>query len=76
MKLTPWYPPEVKPVREGWYARKLLSDPDSIQYMNFWNGTRWYYNNDTYANAEAHFVGRPCGDIIVWHWRGLAEEPR
>ena len=75
MKLTPWYPPEVKPVREGWYARKLRTDNDRYQYMNYWDGNYWYYNVDGRAKAAANFVGHEC-HTNHWYWRGLAEEPK
>ena len=75
MKLTPWYPPEVKPVREGWYARKLCDDNDRYQYMNYWNGNYWYYNVDGAPKAEAHFIGHECLSYH-WQWRGLAENPK
>lgn len=41
-KYTDWYPPEIKPVRIGFYQRKyrptfsLADDPD------YWDGHDWY----------------------------------
>ncbi len=35
MKLTPWYPPDTKPVRTGWYECGCCN----LTY--FWSGKSW-----------------------------------
>ena len=35
--LTGWYPPEVKPVRKGWY----LVGFDTFHSLLKWNGSHW-----------------------------------
>jgi hypothetical protein len=35
MQLTPWYPPDTKPVRTGWYECKCCN----LRY--FWSGIGW-----------------------------------
>ena len=34
-KLTPWFPPEIKPVRKGWYECRCCTD------TFYWTGERW-----------------------------------
>ena len=38
MKLTPWYPGTVKPVRKGWYQRKYRHFGPSMCY---WDGKKF-----------------------------------
>jgi hypothetical protein len=45
-KLTPWFPPEVKPVRKGWYARDFGWRPSVREpEPQYWNGTAWFYGD-------------------------------
>jgi len=72
MKLTEWYPPEVKPVREGIYQCMYGTEkfPDII-YRKYKRGL-WYAYGDTIAQAEA----RDNVSSNAAPWRGLAEEPK
>lgn len=65
-KLTPWFPPEVKPVRVGVYR---------VAYGRYamWNGSKWGYAHSTIEYASAY----PFYDC-AWpdkQWRGLASKP-
>ncbi len=40
MKLTPWYPGDVKPVREGVYERDYINASPGKFYC-YWNGKYW-----------------------------------
>ena len=61
MKLSPWYPPSIQPVRRGCYEAKPLPNWHSHWIMK-WDGKHWIW---------------PDGDvsILAWTWRGLAEKP-
>jgi hypothetical protein len=64
-KLTPWFPPEVKPVRNGWYHTDHLElGPDYPAMDNrWWNGKKW--------------LSAPGGWVVAYqnrHWRGLTEK--
>lgn len=60
-KLTPWYPPEIKPVRKGCYHRKW---GNNLMLTSVWNGQSWR----TIAGARSGW-----GQNLPW--RGLAEKP-
>lgn len=49
-KLTPWYPPEIKPVRAGWYHTS--SSPMQYYLIEYWDGTRWRYHPKETPYAE------------------------
>lgn len=71
MKLTPWFPAKVKPVRAGVYEVK---QDDMPAWYRRWDGEDWYVGGAT--------PGWASNAIIVWDnglrtpWRGLAEEPK
>lgn len=70
MKLTPWYPPEVKPVRVGVYQRNL--GEGSPTYSR-WNGREWKFSRPTADEADEQTFRS------LWQymdWRGLAEPPK
>lgn len=65
-KVTPWYPPHIKPVRNGLYqATMYTNNPASDAPYMQWNGERWMnpYNG-----------GKPCEEQSR-AWRGLAKKP-
>ena len=64
MKLTPWYPAEIKPVRVGYYDCELCHSKGN-ERRHFWNGTNWYRDNSL-----------QCNMLTMKGWRGLAEEPK
>jgi hypothetical protein len=71
-KMTPWFPPEVKPARKGVYER--LGVYINCPGYSLWDGQRWRFTMDTpdgamgYARYETTFPDQP--------WRGLAEQPK
>lgn len=59
-KVTPWYPPEVKPVRVGWYACQQCTISRSWRNRHWWTGRVWLQ------------TGRDTPHIQVpFNWRGL-----
>ena len=61
-ELTPWYPPEVRPVRPGWYACQQCTISHSWRNRHYWNGKRWLHNGPD---------GEPVK--IEFGWRGLTK---
>lgn len=62
-KMTPWFPPEVKPVRKGWYACDICTRARSYR--------RHYFDGKVFRNAPGSFQL-----TVQFHWRGLAEPPK
>lgn len=66
-KLTPWYPPHVKPVRVGLYQATVFerAPTHDAPYM-YWDGKQWMnpYNDGMRCMAQDRA------------WRGLARRPR
>ena len=69
-KLTPWFPPDVKPVRRGWYLRDYLSGPA----YSHWNGARW--SGGCLNLIDRAFVKHHPSHDQSMQWRGLAEKPQ
>ena len=74
-ELTPWFPPSVKPVRNGVYLRMYGDGPA----YSLWDGRFWqcgvrvdHYDAVDIAAAVPH-VASPSQDL---KWRGLAKEPQ
>lgn len=70
--LTPWFPGNVKPVREGVYQRQIPLYGDAYWV---WNGARWL--NGGYAtptSAKYHSGTSPSSEQCM-KWRGLAADP-
>lgn len=59
-KLSPWYPPEIKPVYVGFF------DCRECGFRHFWNGAHWLSSDGPFSMP---YLGR-------FHWRGLATKPR
>jgi hypothetical protein len=59
LKLTPWYPPHIKPVRIGWY--EAAPSPRSNSFLWYWNGRYW-----------GHSDGYRCS-FQERAWRGVAK---
>lgn len=70
--LTPWFPPNVKPVRKGVYETDLSLDTPNYQY---WNGKYWCYCCSTPERAahEANSQYRSSHQRLPW--RGLNKHP-
>ena len=74
MKLTPWYPPEVKPVRKGVYeVREEVFGKWTV--FAYWNGKRFGYR-ETESIRAYDKRDHPTGLSATAPWRGLAEEPK
>jgi hypothetical protein len=67
LKLTQWFPGEVKPVRMGVYERKW---PDGDRVWTIWNGRNW--GNSFLSPVDVRYVCRGIEQSIPW--RGLASE--
>ena len=74
MKLTPWFPPKIKPVHVGVYQREHC-EPDQARFA-YWNGRYWCLWGFDTPDAAMDF-GNLYTRAIVRHarWRGLAEKP-
>ena len=67
MKLTQWFPGDVKPVHIGVYERRLKFK--TYVYYSRWNGERWQWLHWTVEDAAAS-AGAPS----VYQnlpWRGV-----
>ena len=73
-KMTKWFPPHIKPVREGVYevSFKYWPKKDAPMYAT-WNGSRWsvwsHFKDDMY---HARFLYADQGK----YWRGFTEEQK
>jgi len=67
MKLTPWYPAHVKPVRKGVYEMDAWDS-----WFRYWDGKHWYCGAFTPEDAYEEWLdGRTIADAD-FDWRGLA----
>lgn len=72
-ELTPWFPADVKPTREGIYIVQNMYDSDSSLW-NYWNGKKWCGASEGFAGAMDYLGGMMAFQDRVW--RGLAKEPQ
>ena len=70
-KLTPWYPENVKPVREGVYETNMSG---RFGY-SYWTGRQWSNQSKLAVNA-ARSKTWTSGASQKKNWRGLAEPPK
>lgn len=68
---TPWYPPEVKPVRVGVYERDMLHTGNGR--FSFWTGKFWGGWGMTPEIAERN--KKFCSSMQDQSWRGLKRHP-
>lgn len=70
--LTPWFDPEVKPVRVGEYNASRLK---AGTLLRWWNGSQWSmpYTNRSERKKECRNHVSVVQDGIFW--RGLARDP-
>lgn len=66
MKLTPWFPGTVKPVRVGVYERKF---PNGWRSYNYWNGKAWPSPSPVPKGAE--IFKSFCSPYQDLSWRGV-----
>lgn len=71
-KLTPWYPADVKPVRDGVYETAI--EESTSTFFQYWLDGKWRYCSRTPERAVSRLQRNPsnCQDRV---WRGLAEDP-
>jgi hypothetical protein len=62
-KLTPWFPPHIKPVREGFYHATALQCYDDPPIC-YWDGRQWWRED---RECLAYFQEQR-------EWRGLTYE--
>jgi hypothetical protein len=70
MKLTPWFPANVKPVRAGVYE---IQDSLAAWYRR-WDGMNWYVGDSEPERAAQETI--VLASYLRAPWRGLAEEPK
>ena len=77
MKLTPWFPADVKPVHEGDYEVKRYRSGGFGKmrpHRLTWDGEDWRYAHDFEKARKSDFASMKASDGDMW--RGLAEEPK
>jgi hypothetical protein len=62
MKLTPWFPGDVKPVRVGVYERQYFREQLETRY-SYWSGYKW----STWAPT-------PKGALDLWYTVGALQD--
>jgi hypothetical protein len=74
LKLTPWFPSGINPVRDGVYEVVFWQTPGFARFFCKPPAGRnqWSQRFDSVAMAKR---GKPGGDMLP-RWRGLAEDPR
>ena len=74
-KLTPWFPPETKPVRIGTYNASEGRNPGILRYWNGLHWSKWYgpYDPEDTKNRARHQKENP---LLRIYWRGLPAEPK
>ena len=66
---TPWFAPDIKPVRAGIYETWFLNSY-SLGY-SYWDGLKWSSQYQTQTQVLKHT--RASG--VQWkHWRGLIQK--
>lgn len=68
LKLTPWFPADVKPVHVGMYERDWGRVVDNaVSARDYWDGTQW----------RLGICGKPSSYLMLsdLRWRGLAQKP-
>jgi hypothetical protein len=74
VKLTPWFPAKVKPVKVGVYQSKK----PFLSWYRYWDGEYWHSGGTTPMAAKnyANMAGSRFDETPPEPWRGLAEEPK
>jgi len=70
-KLTPWFPPEIKPVRVGWYETYVHDK--GLKRMRYWNRRSWLFMFDENIGKPPKLCRASSQKQI---WRGLSERPK
>ena len=69
---TDWYPPHIKPVREGLYEVKGWHFHGGT--WKYWNGTKWGWSHT--SARMARYWRNQSGAAQEVEWRGLTEEAK
>jgi hypothetical protein len=69
MKMTEWFPAEIKPVHAGVYETR---DELGIRWFSAWRGDVWIWGNIS-PGAWPNLTGNPAL-YQRREWRGLSEE--
>jgi hypothetical protein len=73
-KMTPWFPPHIKPARKGVYQIKFTaerwSEGDDLIYAT-WNGLMW--SHASYKKRD-DFHKQFYGSVQDKYWRGFTEK--
>jgi hypothetical protein len=72
-KLTPWFAPEIKPVREGVYIAQPEIGPDMSPIYSYWNGEYWCIDSFSMNRAGERRIRSYLQKRV---WRGLAKKPK
>jgi hypothetical protein len=64
LKITDWYPPDVKPVRRGVY----ITRKNDIIFFQFWTGTFWNVRMNNISQAEKIKQHSQHQEV---HWKGI-----
>lgn len=68
MKLTPWFPATVKPVRAGVYRTRPESSTSQIICYSYWSGRKWGFYKYTKRHAISAMGESPVQNK---EWRGV-----
>lgn len=74
-EMTKWFPPHIKPVREGVYEIKYTSKPTNPNPPIYatWHGSRWSSGSlKLHDKYHKDFYGA----IQEKYWRGFTEEQK
>ena len=72
-KMTDWFPPHIKPVREGVYEIKFAAVRGYHRMYSTWNGLKWSRATHLKSN-EWHKKFR--GAVQDKYWRGFTKEQK
>lgn len=67
--LTPWYPPEIKPVREGVY--EVDRDWSGTRWFSYFDGGTWYMCAVEVDRAERYYEAGSTAHNQQKPWRGI-----
>ena len=71
MKLTPWFPGHIKPVRIGWY--QVTSGNLHFNSKGFLGGSRRFWDGDTWRAGWLNEKVSIMGTHPEHKWRGVTK---
>ena len=76
-KLTPWFPPGIKPVHIGVYPVKFRLYPGQREQIGYayWTGKMWTNSSDSVKFAYI-YKDWTEGAVQQKSWRGFAQKPK